>query len=224
MKQAGSTGFATVSSQELRGASKGRQGLRRSCRGFGGQMTRDAGIHILANFIFGLPDDDLESMRATLDLAMRINAEWTNFYCAMAYPGSELYDVAIKEGWPSRKSGRDIRNTHMRRYHCPRDVLLHRTCCASGITRFKRIIAIRNTWRGLLGSSARGCRSRPGDGFAQAGEKIRVKSRQNTSSPLRGEGKLLKQKNYFLIVLYLFGNPQSFSNLIGWNFLDHTAL
>lgn len=64
------------------------------------QMTRNAGAYIVANFIFGLPDDDLASMQATLDLAMRINAEWANFYCAMAYPGSQLYELAIKEGWP----------------------------------------------------------------------------------------------------------------------------
>jgi len=63
-------------------------------------MTRNAGAYILGNFIFGLPDDDLPSMEATLDLALRINAEWANFYCAMAYPGSQLYELAIKEGWP----------------------------------------------------------------------------------------------------------------------------
>jgi len=64
------------------------------------RMTRNAGNYMVANFIFGLPDDDLASMQATLDTAMHINAEWTNFYCAMAYPGSRLYQLAIKEGWP----------------------------------------------------------------------------------------------------------------------------
>ncbi len=63
------------------------------------RMSRNAGTYILANFIFGLPDEDLASMQATLDLATRINAEWTNFYCAMAYPGSRLYEQAIMEGW-----------------------------------------------------------------------------------------------------------------------------
>jgi hypothetical protein len=31
---------------------------------------------------------------------MRINAEWSYFYCAMPYPGSELYELAIKQDWP----------------------------------------------------------------------------------------------------------------------------
>ena len=61
--------------------------------------TREAGIHILGNYMFGLPDDDMDSMRATLDLALEINAEWGNFYTVMALPGTELYDEAIQNGW-----------------------------------------------------------------------------------------------------------------------------
>ena len=48
---------------------------------------RSHGIHVAANYIFGLPDDTMDSMRATLDLALALNTEWANFYCAMAYPG-----------------------------------------------------------------------------------------------------------------------------------------
>jgi len=54
-------------------------------------MTREAGINIMGNFIFGLPDDTLETMRETLDLAIELNCEYVNFYCAMAYPGSKIY-------------------------------------------------------------------------------------------------------------------------------------
>ncbi len=62
--------------------------------------VRKAGINVIGNYIFGLPEDDLESMQATLDLAVELNCEFANFYCAMAYPGSELYNIAITEGWP----------------------------------------------------------------------------------------------------------------------------
>lgn len=64
------------------------------------KKVRDAGIYIGANYIFGLPDDDMDSMQHTLDLAMEINAEFSNFYCAMAYPGSELYQLALANHWP----------------------------------------------------------------------------------------------------------------------------
>lgn len=63
------------------------------------RMTYDAGIHILGNYMFGLPDDDEASMQDTLDLALRINAEWANFYTVMALPGSRLYDEALEKGW-----------------------------------------------------------------------------------------------------------------------------
>jgi len=60
---------------------------------------QDAGIRVIGNYIFGLPDDTIESMQATLDMAKELNCEFANFYCAMAYPGSQLYDIALKEDW-----------------------------------------------------------------------------------------------------------------------------
>ena len=59
---------------------------------------RDAGIHVIANYIFGLPDDTPARMQETLDLALELNCEFTNFYSAMAYPGSRLYDWALRDG------------------------------------------------------------------------------------------------------------------------------
>lgn len=63
-----------------------------------------AGIHVIGNYIFGLPDDNLETMQQTLDLALELNCEFANFYCAMAYPGSALYKQAVQEGWPLPKT------------------------------------------------------------------------------------------------------------------------
>jgi radical SAM superfamily enzyme YgiQ (UPF0313 family) len=62
------------------------------------RRIQGAGINIIGNYVFGLPDDSLERMQATLDLALDLNCEFANFYSAMAYPGSRLYDLAIKEG------------------------------------------------------------------------------------------------------------------------------
>lgn len=60
---------------------------------------QNAGINVIGNYIFGLPDDTLESMEDTLSLAMEANCEFANFYCAMAYPGSKLYEMAIEKKW-----------------------------------------------------------------------------------------------------------------------------
>lgn len=57
-----------------------------------------AGINVIGNYIFGLPDDDRESMMATLDLALELRTEFANFYSAMAYPGSKLYSQAVQDG------------------------------------------------------------------------------------------------------------------------------
>lgn len=86
-------------SQHVRdGVEKGRFGEREILSTV--RKIQSHGIHVAANYIFGLPDDDLVSMRATLDLALELNTEWANFYCAMAYPGSPLYDLAKRNRWP----------------------------------------------------------------------------------------------------------------------------
>jgi radical SAM superfamily enzyme YgiQ (UPF0313 family) len=63
------------------------------------RAIQSAGIHVIGNYIFGLPDDDLDSMKATLELAIELNCEFANFYSAMAYPGSPLYQMAVESGW-----------------------------------------------------------------------------------------------------------------------------
>jgi len=61
------------------------------------KMTKEAGIYIIGNFMFGLPEDDLESMQETLNLARELKCEYVNFYTVMAYPGSQLYNESIKK-------------------------------------------------------------------------------------------------------------------------------
>jgi radical SAM superfamily enzyme YgiQ (UPF0313 family) len=62
--------------------------------------VRAAGINVIGNYIFGLPEDDLQTMQATLDLALDLNCDFANFYSAMAYPGSPLYAMATRQGVP----------------------------------------------------------------------------------------------------------------------------
>jgi anaerobic magnesium-protoporphyrin IX monomethyl ester cyclase len=60
--------------------------------------VHENGIHVIGNFIFGLPEDDRTSMQATLDLARSLECDFVNFSCAMAYPGSQLYEQALASG------------------------------------------------------------------------------------------------------------------------------
>ncbi len=63
------------------------------------RKIREHGINIGANYMFGLPEDDHGTMEQTLGLALDLNCEYANFSAAMAYPGSQLYDQAVREGW-----------------------------------------------------------------------------------------------------------------------------
>ncbi|CCB89546.1 B12-binding domain-containing radical SAM protein [Simkania negevensis] len=79
------------------GVEKGRFGAEDILRVV--KNIQNAGINVIGNYIFGLPDDTNETMKETLDLALSANCEFANFYCAMAYPGSKLYTLAIEKGW-----------------------------------------------------------------------------------------------------------------------------
>lgn len=64
------------------------------------KSIKSQGIYIVGNYIFGLPDDDEKTMRQTYDLAVALECERPNFYCAMAYPGSELHRMASSGKYP----------------------------------------------------------------------------------------------------------------------------
>jgi len=61
--------------------------------------VRSEGISVGANYIFGFLHDNQESMRDTLELAKKINAEFTNVYPCMALPGSPIHKDALINKW-----------------------------------------------------------------------------------------------------------------------------
>lgn len=55
------------------------------------------------NFMMGFPTEKLSEINQTVDLALKLikenpNATLSGFYVFVPYPGSELYDLAVKEG------------------------------------------------------------------------------------------------------------------------------
>jgi len=63
------------------------------------RMIHDSGINIGANYIFGFPDDTLETMGQTLDLALELNTEFANMYTCQALPGSPMHELCRRNGW-----------------------------------------------------------------------------------------------------------------------------
>lgn len=98
MKQAGinwiAYGFESANETMRQGVSKkfSQQEMLRAI-----EMTRTAGINIIANVMFGLPDDSLETMQQTLEMVQEFNFEWFNAHVTMPYPGSRLYEEAVRQ-------------------------------------------------------------------------------------------------------------------------------
>ena len=63
------------------------------------EIVADADINIISNYIFGFPDDNRDTMRETLDLALELNTEMANMYPCQALPGSPMYYAAKKNNW-----------------------------------------------------------------------------------------------------------------------------
>lgn len=58
-----------------------------------------AGIKVVGHFILGLPGETRQSMQETVDLALRLNVDLAQFYCAAPIPGTSLYQMAVANGW-----------------------------------------------------------------------------------------------------------------------------
>lgn len=107
MKEAGinwlGIGFESGNPEVRKGVNKG---------GFDNQQMLNTakkiesfGIDIGGNFIFGMPRDTLETMQETLDLAKKIMPAYANFYVAMPYPGSRLFEEVSQDLLPESWSG-----------------------------------------------------------------------------------------------------------------------
>ena len=66
------------------------------------QFTKDChklGLVIHGDFILGLPGETRETIRNTIDFAKELDVETIQVSIAHAYPGTELYDYAMKNGF-----------------------------------------------------------------------------------------------------------------------------
>jgi radical SAM superfamily enzyme YgiQ (UPF0313 family) len=59
---------------------------------------RQAGIKSFAFFIYGYPGESVETMDQTTNYAIELDPDFANFYPAVPYPGTALYEKCVKEG------------------------------------------------------------------------------------------------------------------------------
>lgn len=60
--------------------------------------AKAAGLQTMGFFIFGLPFDTEASMDATIRLALELEPDLGNFMIAAPFPGTEMYDIVLREG------------------------------------------------------------------------------------------------------------------------------
>jgi radical SAM superfamily enzyme YgiQ (UPF0313 family) len=63
------------------------------------RLTRDAGIQSIAYFVLGLPGETAETVAETIRFAERLDPDYVNFHIATPFPGTELYEQAVTNGW-----------------------------------------------------------------------------------------------------------------------------
>jgi hopanoid biosynthesis associated radical SAM protein HpnJ len=66
------------------------------------QFTKDChklGLVVHGDFILGLPGETRETIRTTIDFAKELDVETIQVSVAHAYPGTELYDYAVSNGF-----------------------------------------------------------------------------------------------------------------------------
>lgn len=63
------------------------------------QTAHSLGLRVRADYILGTPGDSLESMEATLQFAIRMNTDTAHFNKFTPYPGSELYETLVSQGY-----------------------------------------------------------------------------------------------------------------------------
>jgi radical SAM superfamily enzyme YgiQ (UPF0313 family) len=99
MKRAGCkrVGFGVESgNQAVLDSIKKRQTLEDVRRAF--KQAKAAGLETMGFFIFGLPADSEESMEDTIRFALELDPDMANFMIAAPYPGTELWEIARRDG------------------------------------------------------------------------------------------------------------------------------
>jgi len=58
------------------------------------KMTRKAGIQTLSYFIIGLPGENWDTIKKTIELATKLDSDYTQFSLATPFPGTPLHEYA----------------------------------------------------------------------------------------------------------------------------------
>ena len=63
------------------------------------KLTQKAKIIAHVNLMVGFPWETREEMEKTINFGLELNADTVQYSLVFPHPGSEMYDIALKEGW-----------------------------------------------------------------------------------------------------------------------------
>ena len=72
------------------------------------KMTKEVGIRVLGYFMIGFPKDNEKTIQDTLNLALELDPDFVNFAILTLYPGTDIYELAIKEGSVEKIKSKEI--------------------------------------------------------------------------------------------------------------------
>ena len=61
-------------------------------------IMKEVGLPIIASYIIGLPGDTHETIKETIDFAFELDADQSKFMILAPFPGTRVYDLAVKQG------------------------------------------------------------------------------------------------------------------------------
>ena len=75
-------------------------------------LTKKVGMVAGGSFVFGLPQESMETVKETLNFAKKLGADWVQFTLAAPFPGTPFYEEASKNGLLETNSWADLDGTH----------------------------------------------------------------------------------------------------------------
>lgn len=62
-------------------------------------MAHREKLTVIGHIIIGLPGESEDSIKKTIDFSINSGIDFAQFYCAVPFPGSKLYDDAVRNNW-----------------------------------------------------------------------------------------------------------------------------
>ena len=79
------------------------------------QMAREEGIETIAYFILGIPNENYEDEKKTVDFAVEVNPTYAQFSTLSPYYGTWIYEEAKRRGWYKETSAKNPLDKDLKR-------------------------------------------------------------------------------------------------------------